>query len=340
MKKLFPIISLILGLILFIAVMAWVGVGDIFKVFLRINPFYLLIYFLVSISIFFGYVLRWWIIIRVSTRKGVHIGRLFFYKTAGYAISYLTPFAKLGGEPVQTYFLSKEKIDMAHAASTVVIDKMLELTANVIFSLIGLIILALSFTLPKGSMTAIIWGLAFFVALIAIFYYRMLLGLGFFSSIIDFFRLTRFKAIRANRWKIRDGEKRITDFYRSHKAAFISCSIISFALWVLSFLEFKLLMWVFDYEFSLAVLFFVVVFMGIATLFPFPAALGSQEAGQVTLFKIIGAEGNVGIGISLITRVRDILWTIVGLVFMYYKGVKRHFVSLLKKRKDRIDFKF
>jgi len=273
-------------------------------------------------------------------RKGVHIGRLFFYKAAGYAISYLTPFAKLGGEPVQTYFLSKEKIDMAHAASTTVIDKMLEITANVVFSLIGLIILALSFTLPKGSMTAIVWGLAFFVALITIFYYRMLLGLGFFSSIINFFRLNKFKAIRANKWRIRDGEKRITDFYRSHKTAFIACSVISFILWVLSFFEFMLLMWVFGYSFSLAVLFFVVVFMGIATLFPFPAALGSQEVGQVTLFSIIGAGGNVGIAISLITRVRDILWTLVGLGFMYYKGVKRHFISVLKKRKDKIDFKF
>ena len=89
-----------------------------------------------------------------------------------------------------------------------------------------------------------------------------------------------------------------------------------------------------------AFIFGVVIMIGLSVMLPVPAALGTQEAGQVTIFSIAGAGGKVGFVISLITRIRDIIWTIVGVGYMYHKGLKRLVKSVLKPKKQKIKWNF
>ncbi len=317
-----------------------VGIGEVIAMFARLKPHYLLLYLLVSVTIFFGFLLRWKIILRVLGHK-IPIFKLFFFRASGWAVSYLTPFAKIGGEPVRTYFLTKENVPLTDAVSSVVIDKMLELTANALFTSIGIIVIIFTFTLPKKSIAVIVWAMLIFISLLGLFYYRMLQGKGFFTSIIDWLKLERFKKIKDNRWRIRDAEKVIARFFSYHKKQFIICTIISLLLWMMTFLEYTVLTWVFGYRFAFPVIFAVVIMIGISTLFPVPAALGMQEAGQVTIFSVIrGGSGKIGFAVSLITRIRDVLWTSVGLGYMYHKGMKKLVKKELRQKKDKIKWNF
>jgi glycosyltransferase 2 family protein len=140
-KKIFQYTSLIVGTILFIFALKYTGMDNILTSLKIVNKKAFFFYLLISISIFFGFVFRWYLIIKCHNYN-ISLFKLFNYRVAGFAISYLTPSARVGGEPIRTYFLVKNKIPFEKAMSSVVIDKSLELTANAVMTVIGAIIFA------------------------------------------------------------------------------------------------------------------------------------------------------------------------------------------------------
>lgn len=330
-KKIIQYGSLFLGTLVFILTLHYLGFDSIIMSLKVKNPASFLIYLIISIIIFFGFVLRWYLIL-LSHGVKVPIYKLFNFRVAGFAISYLTPSARLGGEPIKTYFLTKEKVPLEKAMSSVMIDKSLELTANTIMTIIGAVIL----TYLAVVSTKVKW-LLFLVVLSAgillwLFYYRLFKGKGVFSSLIGFFKLNKFTFIEKNFQKIRHSELEMTNFFNNYKKVFIIGTIISFILWILTIFEFKYLLYTFGYDTGLIQIFLVLVAVGIAYLVPVPTALGVLEGVQVSLFTAFGKGASYGFAISLVTRVRDMMWTLYGLSYLYFKGVVVR--NLLKDQQD------
>jgi len=63
--------------------------------------------------------------------------------------------------------------------------------------------------------------------------------------------------------------------------------------------------------------------VGFAYIIPVPAALGALEAGQASLFSLVGLGAGVGVVLSLLIRVRDIMWTFIGLSYLSLHGLIR-----------------
>lgn len=329
-KLIFQYTSLLVGVILFVFAFKYTGMDNILKTLKIVNPFSFVFYLLISITIFFGFVLRWYLILRCHKQK-VSFFKLFNYRVAGFAISYLTPSARVGGEPVRTYFLVKDKVPFDKAMSSVLIDKSLELTANVVMTIIGSIIFVFSVVLaPK-----IKWFI-FLIVIVSIFgiwffYSRLFKGKGIFTSLFKFFKLTNFKIIKTNFYKIRDAELEMTRFFLNYRKVFIVSTVISFLLWSLSILEFKLLLHAFGYSATTLQVFLVLVAVGLAYIVPIPTALGVLEGMQVSLFSLFGKAAQYGIAVSMVTRIRDLMWTFYGLTYIYIRGVV---VNNLLKDKD------
>ena len=95
-KKTSLVISLIVGVVLFILVYLKTGFLEILETFSHASLIKLSLYLLISILIIFFLVLRWKFIIRAHGFD-VPLYRLVMYKLSGYAISYITPSAHIGG---------------------------------------------------------------------------------------------------------------------------------------------------------------------------------------------------------------------------------------------------
>jgi uncharacterized membrane protein YbhN (UPF0104 family) len=78
----------------------------------------------------------------------------------------------------------------------------------------------------------------------------------------------------------------------------------------------------FGFDLSYTTLFVVLVGVGFAILIPIPFALGALEGIEVLLLRVIGQSADLGIAFGMITRLRDMMWASVGMVYMYRKGVK------------------
>ena len=77
-------------------------------------------------------------------------------------------------------------------------------------------------------------------------------------------------------------------------------------LWILTIVEFKVLLLLFNYSLPIRTVFFVLLAVGLAMMIPVPAALGVLEIGQASLFQIAYKKSGLGLVIGLITRVKDI----------------------------------
>ncbi len=328
--KLRNIIWSVLGVGLLIYVLSQLGIKDITTLFTNFDPIYLIPYLAVSVLIFLGLVLRWSVILSIY-HKNNSFKDLILYKMAGYFISYITPSAKIGGEGVRIYFLMKEKgIDFDRATTSVIIDKIIELNTNALFTFVGIFLFLFNFSLPANLQWILVGIMGIIAFFIFIYYYRIFHNKPVFYPVMRFLHLDRLKVVRRNEIKLKESEKKMILFHIEHRGAFIFSLALSFALLFLSIIEFKFLSLLFGYHLSYYNIFYILMFVGIAYILPVPGALGVLEGGQVWFSDLLGLGSKVGFGIAILTRIRDTLWSLGGLIYLYAKGIR--YGDFLKKQ--------
>jgi len=63
-----------------------------------------------------------------------------------------------------------------------------------------------------------------------------------------------------------------------------------------------------------------------------PARVGSDEGGAVSAFGVVGLSPMLGLGLALTRRVRDLLWALIGIIWLGWKSrssSQRHAISLV-----------
>jgi uncharacterized membrane protein YbhN (UPF0104 family) len=66
--------------------------------------------------------------------------------------------------------------------------------------------------------------------------------------------------------------------------------------------------------------FFIIVFGTAVTVVPIPATLGVAETTNVIIFVLLGLGASVGVAVTIIRRVIDLLWTAAGLLIISERG--------------------
>jgi len=333
MKKKTLIISIILGAAVFLFFLYRVGLGAIGEVFQNVHLGYLAIYFIISTSTFIPQVLRWKVILK-GYGKDVGFWMLLRQTIAGYAVSYVTPAVRIGGEPLRAYMLQKEAgIDLRTGSSSIIIDKFIELIGSLIFGAVGLVLLIFVpgipfwFKVVLGSL--ILYG---FYGLFVI-YYRTVTDRGSFSELFVRLGFYKIKKIKGFVHTLEDVEGKLKKFFVEKKKEFF----VSFSHYViyglLAILEFKFLLLGLGIDASLVVVVLALTVLGLAYFIPVPAALGFLEAGQTGLFYALRGEGSIGFVLSLVVRIRNLIFVAIGFSLIAYFSGKVVEKKLRKKGK-------
>lgn len=269
---------------------------------------------LLSLNIFiFGLLsTRWWMILMAQGYR-IPLLSIMSYRLAGFGVTYFTPGPQLGGEPLQVYLLKeREGMQVPPAAVSVTLDKLLELVANFAFLAVGVIVLLASGVLEGSSP----WELASIPVLL------LALPVGYFfllraghhpisSMLVQIGRQLR-RPINRTTW-IRDIESQAADFCQRNIQTLILAAILSAGIWGLMVFEFGLMLSFLGIQINLAQVLIALTAARIAFLLPIPGGLGTLEAGQVIAMGLIGVNPAVGIGLSLLIRIRDVLFGAIGL---------------------------
>ncbi len=321
LKKPFQIlVSLAIGLGLLYLIIGYSDINGIVATFSRLSLWWIGLFLFISFLIDLTLALRWYIILRFQGYK-LPFFTIMGYRIMGSSVSYITPGARVGGEAVRALMLKRQGIPSAEGFSSVILDKSLELTTYIFFGAIGMLMVLLTFNVPKITYGLMLAAFLITVYLVFKFFSKLKYEQKIFRRLAEIFHLSRLRFVKKMFKSFDDIENSMSSFMQHSMKGFMIAILMSGILWILMFGEYWVVLRMLGYNATIVETFLIGVFIGISFLIPVPAALGVQEGGQVSLFKLLGKSGSAGMVFSLIIRGRDILRTFIGLWLLSHFGV-------------------
>lgn len=279
----------------------------------------------------------WWCIIEgnMGSKPPVSFLRIYKLTITGYALNYATPVGGLGGEPYRIMELSKH-IDKQHATSSVILYAMMHFFGHFIFWFVSIFIyLALVAVgdMPLTTAIGIVLGVIIVFCLVAFYLFSKGYRNGLVVKTIRWIGKipglkgwsTRFSERHAE--ALHNIDTQIASLYGNDRRAFWQSLFLEFFSRVVQSSEvlFMLLLFGIDnggglsgilitYLHSILIVAFTTLF---ANLIGFlPMQLGVQEGGFVLSIAALGLSAALGIFVSIICRVREIVWILIGILLM------------------------
>ena len=280
----------------------------------------------------------WFTIIRskiAGTNEHVGFWRVYRLTITGYALNYATPVGGLGGEPYRIMELSKD-ISTEHATSSVILYAMMHFFAHFWFwfsSIFIYLALAAVGDLPINTAIATLLGIIIVFCLVAFYIFskgyrnglvvNVLGWIGHIPGLKGWSR--RFRERHAD--SLQNIDQQIAALHAEDKRAFYKSLVLEYLSRVIQSSEvlFMLLLFGIDngggfsgllitYLHSILIVSFTTLF---ANLIGFlPMQLGVQEGGFVLSIAALGLSVALGIFVSIICRVREIIWIAIGMLLM------------------------
>jgi putative membrane protein len=239
------------------------------------------------------------------------IGTMLWARWIGESVNGLLPVLQVGGNVAKARLVAQQGVPGARAGASVVVDVTLVVTSQMLFTLIGLVLLAarMGGDLVRGAAAgAAVMALA-------------LLGFHAFQRRRGFARLARV----VERMTSRQGtslvtnaaalDRAVSDLYADRRAIGAAWAW-HLASWVVGVGEVWLALWCLGrpVDLATAALLESLAQAVRAAAFAVPAALGVQEGGFLALGAALGIPPTTALALSLVKRVRELTLGLPGLV--------------------------
>lgn len=319
-------ILLILGLALLIYLVAQTGWHQIWDQITRLK-WNLIPIVLVYALVYTFDTLGW----KFSFRKQyptVSFFNLFWIRLAGEAVNNTTPTGYVGGEPVKAYMLRSFDVSTPESFASLVAAKTTLTLSQILFIVFGLAAAFIELDLSLTFKIVMSFMLIFLTVLVLLF--MVFQQKGMFTSIAKM--LSRLNigqnAISKRMEKIKELESHLADFYKSSRRQFIFSFSFHFLGWLAGVLEIYLIVLFLELPLNLLDAFMIEtlhqLLRGLA--FWVPGNIGTQEGGNFFIFTLFGLSGAVGLSVSLIRRIRELIWAVLGWgILILYKGRHKDF---------------
>ncbi|MFZ2970031.1 MAG: lysylphosphatidylglycerol synthase transmembrane domain-containing protein [Minisyncoccia bacterium] len=333
-KSSFYILSLSLGLVLFIYSIGQAGIGSILKAISFFPVSSIIVIFLANfVAAIIISSWRWKIILESQDHCSVSFSKVLIAKLAGFTMGYITPSVFVGGEPIRVYMIKESTgCSWEKSLAAAIIDQAIYFFTLLLLMIIGFLFLADHFYLPRSityGFTAIIIISFIFLHL---FYSRVISKNpgreGFFIFLAKTLRLDNIKYIKKREENIKKTEKIVADFFRNRRNAFAK----AFLLAVAEVIAYLVVVWIIlAYLGSKATVFQSISIFAIITLasfVPIPGSLGSMEASLTFIFDLLNLGKGNGFTFSLIFRFVNIVVVIMGflaIIYFEYKNIAGKF---------------
>ena len=263
------------------------------------------------------------------TNSHDHIGFWWLYKitVSGFALNYATPGGLMGGEPYRIMELSP-KIGTERASSSVILYVMTHIFSHLWFWLlsVGLYVL----TQPVNAFMATILSLVALFCIVAIWFFlkgykkglaRRLMGL--LKHLPGAKRWAR-NFIETHQQQLDTIDQQIASLHNQNPRTFLCAVLLELGCRFASSLEimFCLLVLMPSVNYIQCVLILAFTSLFANMLFFMPLQLGGREGGFLMSVDGLGMTASAGIFVALIVRMRELIWTAIGLLLI--KIGKKH----------------
>jgi len=303
-------VALLAGMTMLIVLLAWQGFGAV-TVALATAGWGLLLITGFHLIPMLANTMAWRHLFQPERRLPVH--RLLIARWVGESVNGLLPVAQVGGELVKARWIMPDGVTGSMAGASVVVDLTVTVFTQMIFTIIGLMILVLYLGNDDIMIPAIAGTIMFFLLLIG-FYLAQRKGM--FEKMAILIE----KVAGGREWLALSGgasmlDAAIHDIYR-HRGSLAAAATWRFLGWILGTGEVWLIMYFLGFPVTLveAVLLESLGQAVRAAGFMIPASLGVQEGGFLLLGAALGIPPHTALALSLGKRVRELLLGLPGLV--------------------------
>ncbi len=281
----------------------------------------------------------WYVIIRSQQEKdapadqkpAANVPFWWLYKItiSGFALNYATPGGLMGGEPYRIMELSP-KIGAERASSSVILYVMTHIYSHLWFWLLSAILFVATQHVSVFMMMVLASVTAFCLAAIWFFLkgYRQGLALRLMKILRHIPGVKRWarEFIEKHRTQLDTIDQQIAALHNQNPRTFFGAVFLELACRFASALEIMFILLVLmpevNYIQCVLILAFTSLFANI--LFFMPLQLGGREGGFLMSVGGLGMTASAGIFVALIVRVRELIWTAIGLLLIKMNKKKGH----------------
>lgn len=265
----------------------------------------------------------WYIIIRDGKQGKCPISfwRVYKLTISGFALNYATPVGLMGGEPYRIMELTPY-VGASKATSSVILYVMMHIFSHFCFWLFSIFLYLALY--PVDAFLAVIFGLVGFFCSLAIYFFMKGYKNGMAVRTLRLLGHVPF----AKKWARRFAEEKqealqrvdsqIAELHKQRKTTFYASLGLEFLARIVGCLEVYFILNVLTDDVSFIACILIMAFTSLfANIFFFsPMQLGAREGGFALSTSGLSIPSAFGVYTSLITRVRELVWIIIGVMLM------------------------
>ncbi|WP_104381012.1 lysylphosphatidylglycerol synthase transmembrane domain-containing protein [Sphingobacterium sp. HMA12] len=246
---------------------------------------------------------------------------------SGYAINYITPFVALGGEPYRIIEL-KNYVGGSKAGSSVLLYGVMHILSHILFWVVSVFLIL--WFVPASTLVDVACAVIFVMAIVCTWLFTKFYKKGITVSLLR--ALSRLPLVgkkinnllEAKFETLNDVDQQVKNLFQNRRGRFYTALFWEFVARVVGCLEIYFIGLALDINIDF--IDSMIISSGSSLfanlVFFFPMQLGTREGGLAMAVMSIGLPASVGIFMGIVTRIREIVWIIIGLGWM----------SLVKKK--------
>ncbi|MDO5572106.1 MAG: lysylphosphatidylglycerol synthase transmembrane domain-containing protein [Bacteroidales bacterium] len=312
-------IAFILGLSVLVFMIYKIGIDQIWNNIKSVGPWFALIIGVWGV-VYIINTIAWYSIIK-SENAYVPFFKVMKFTISGYALNYVTPMGLAGGEPYRIMEL-RRYIGTERATASVILYAMMHVCSHFFFWLSAAMLVA--WTVKASPMLSIILTCIVATSLVLIFIffrgYRKGLVVKLFRllSKVPFLKKKINNLSPETKAKVELIDEEIKNLHGTRKKSFYFSLGMEFLARLVSCLEIYFIVMALGYDITYIQSLIVV---GLSSLFAnilffSPMQLGTREGGIALAFSTIGLVSGLGVSVSMITRIRELFWIMLGMIIM------------------------
>lgn len=276
---------------------------------------------LLWIVIYFMNALSWFVIIRDGKHAKVPFWKIYKLTVSGFALNYATPVGLMGGEPYRIMELTPY-VGASKATSSVILYVMMHIFSHFCFWLASVFLYLL--LEPLNVSMGIMLGIVACFCMLAIYFFMKGYKNGMAVRTLKILQHVPF----IKGWACRFYEKQqealqrvdhqIAELHQQRKSTFYLSLGLEFMARVVGCLEVYFIMNILTSNVSFAACVLIMAFTSLfANLFFFsPMQVGAREGGFALAAGGLAIPGAFGVYTALITRIRELVWIVIGVMLM------------------------
>ena len=314
MSRSIKLIFLLLGISLLGWAVSTVDLTVVGKLLLQLGTGFLLILAIYSVVTWLD-TIAWKKNFNPEEETRFNLWQLWTIRQVGEAYNTITPLGTLGGEPVKSQLLKERHgLSLKQGMASQVVARTTFLLGLILFFIPGTFLIVQSNIVSDNFKSASLIGMAIFSTVILLFLLFQVTGaLSVITGWISRLPLGNKIGVLMNKLEVVD--RSISSYYEQHTKRVIQSILYAFAGWVIGLGELYVTLYFLGFQPDLIDLWVIEALAQLvrAGSFFIPLSLGAQEGGLILIFTAMGMPADLGLTVSFVRRIKELLWVGLGL---------------------------